>query len=342
LSRFVRKTLIVGSCGPGRAALGLVACIGAWLAIAGTAWAQDSISVSATASGNTVVVQATGSAPECAGIYCTVDVTVSSSSNGTSCYGDDSPQGSTGITSSDGSFAFTFNVPESAGDQYVVCGYVESGGYAYATSQPAYATIPATACKPGTQHALSLGAPLHLPYRQQGLVTVQESISSSQTVSSAALTMQAFTAMHPFYSYVFTAGDVNQLNNLGEVDFDIEFSPGGGPAQITLWYQQTDSDFSSAVCIDRLTATVYPYLGLRSCGNVPLGIGINVRATGNVICTKARHVAADYHRDQHCFSQMRCPVDGYSCGSGYTFDGGAAFVTTCRLGTRRIRIEEGP
>jgi hypothetical protein len=245
-----------------RPAFGLATFAAAMLVMAPPAWAQDSISVSATLTGNTVVVEATGSAPDCTGIiYCTVDVVVGSSSNGTQCSQDLSPQGSTAITSSGGSFAFTFNVPESTGDQYVVCGYVASGGSTNASSQPALVTIAAISCRPGTPHALYINAPSDVAYGRTASVDVGDN-DISQTVGGGVLAARQLSASTPFYSYRFTSFDTNNFNNnAADEFFNITLPRSGGPTQVAVSYLEDESDYGPPQCIDERSVVVRPVAG---------------------------------------------------------------------------------
>jgi hypothetical protein len=125
-----------------------------------------------------------------------------------------------------------------------------------AAPQGAWAQAP---CPPGTEHALILRTPRSVPIGLQGgLVDVAENVNSVQNISSATLTMQELAAQRPFYSYVFTAGDLDQLNSYNDVKFVIQFSPGNGPAQVKLSYTQTASDTSDQECVDQLSSLVRP------------------------------------------------------------------------------------
>ncbi|MHB1571447.1 MAG: hypothetical protein ACYC0H_19890 [Solirubrobacteraceae bacterium] len=248
-----------------RSVLGLVACAGC-LALAPVALAQSTVVVSVSAAGSAVVVEVSGAADPCP--YCTsqdVEVEADPIQPGSllSCW-PSSPQAAFPVSTAGGSFSFSTTIPVATGQEYEVCGFVVQTDSGLATSLPVAESLPTfvavspTACPPGTQQALSLQAPRSVPIGLRGIVTVQPKFPSDQSVSTAALTMQGLPATSPFYSHVFTAGDLKQISDYNSVRFFIEFSRGDGPAQITLSYTQTVSGASRQECVVQASAIVRP------------------------------------------------------------------------------------
>jgi hypothetical protein len=246
----------------------LVACAAAWLAVAQTAVAQDSIGVTAAPSGQSVVVTASGSADSCTPSGCgaqTAEVEVSPYAPGNSCSGPGSPQGSTPISTGGGTFTFTTKIPVSGGQQYTVCGYVVNDSYGSsstrATSSPLTVTVAPGPCPAGTPHALALAAPTEVADGRSASIVVRNN-GSGQSVAGVSLTMSTMSDGTPFYTYPFTAGDVSIVNGAsGESDFTAMLWRQNGAATVILTYQEAQSDISSTRCIDTLTATMTPVTG---------------------------------------------------------------------------------
>jgi hypothetical protein len=74
-------------------------------------------------------------------------------------------------------------------------------------------------------------------------------------------------------------------------------------------------------------------LVLVSCGNVSVGIGWRVSATGNLECASARELISSFF-EPRCLPAQRnlgtpCTVNGYRCGET-ALSGGAALVRCTR------------
>jgi len=278
---------------------GLAAFLAAMFFLAPAAWAQDSISVTSTLTGSTVVVQATGVAPDCADdAGCNVYPYVSSSSNGTSCPGlaGDTLQGSAAITSADGSFSFSFafSVPESTGDEYVVCGYVYSGSDAIATSQPVLVTIPATMCRPGIPNVLSINAPSEVAAGRTARIVVGYQGNTVQSVSAGTLTATLFSADTPYYSHQFSRSEISNFNNNdADESFPIPLPRHGGSVEVDVNYQQDESSNGGPPeCLQDQYTFVKPVAGKTPTVHVSTyGGTISFSAPGG--CSETKIVSAE-------------------------------------------------
>jgi hypothetical protein len=278
-----------------RLAVGLAASAAATLLTTQSAWAQNTISVSASASGASVVVHVSGSADACTGYLCTAqsaDVElVPYSPYADTCIQPSHPQSSTPLSTTGASFDFTTTIPADAGQTYMVWGYIQHTQYGFATvfgaSQPATVTLAPGACPAGTPLALNLRAPANIAYGRDATVPVVN--NSSQTPASATLAMQSTSDATPFYSYNFTKSDLDA----GELDFDIQLYRGDSPTRITLTDQQGESDSSTIQCIEQVSALVTATPGNTpgahlndSLDDDPNGVGISFSALGGCALTR--------------------------------------------------------
>lgn len=280
-----------------RGFVGLVVAAGALLASASAASAS-SISVTATASGSSVVAHVAGTADPC-GSYCAtpqVQVEVTPSDGYDTCIEPGNPQYTAPLPLAGGPFALTAAIPVAGGQAYAVCAYVVTDSYTItlpsAESNPAVVSVAPTACPPGAAHALYLAAPSPIAYRRRAIFSISGN-NSGQNVANGTLTMRGLSDSKPFYTYTFTGGDLNNFNNDGGADhFYIELDRRDGSAQVTLTYQQDESDTSTQQCIDQRTAVVRAVAGhkptahlINSVSDDAGGVGIGFSAPGGCALT---------------------------------------------------------